>query len=179
MARSDVSWDAFEQSSLGIKAKSSLLSFSDIASTTDSGYWTENEGAGPIACYPTFPGSSPEDGLSITGVDNTTLAARQHSQSTNAFNTATLSFSTWPTPEAQGITLPPQDSPTLLDETSHDTYTALLTENSAEILLEPSALQPEDALSCNDDPFMGSWDSEKAHHLFDDYGWVLHHVENL
>jgi hypothetical protein len=31
---------------------------------------------------------------------------------------------------------------------------------------------------CNDDPFMG-WASKKANHLFDDYGWVFSHVENL
>jgi hypothetical protein len=180
LARSDVSWDAFEQSPLGIKAKSSLLSFSDIASNTDSGYWTENECTGSLACsYPTFTGTLPEDGLSTPGVDNAALAARQQLQSSSAFNTADLGFSTWPTTEAEGITLPQQDSPTLLDETPHDTYTALLTESSAEILLEPSAHQSEEALSCSDDPFMGSWDSEKAHHLFDDYGWVLHHVENL
>jgi len=71
-----------------------------------------------------------------------------------------------------------QDSPSLSDEISDQTYTALLLENPDETSLQPNAAQSDEALICSDDPFMG-WASKKANHLFDDYGWVLSHVENL
>jgi hypothetical protein len=183
---SDVFWDAFEQDPLDLQAESSLLSFADFASNSDSGYWTDSDCVGPIPWssygnYPAFPESLLEGDLLPSGVqirDITKASARQQAHP-HAFNPTGSSPSNRCITEAQGLVLPLQDSPPLSDETPHHTYTALLREGPTEILLEPSACQSAEALMCSDDPFMGSRTSEKAHHLFHDYGWVLHHVENL
>jgi hypothetical protein len=80
---------------------------------------------------------------------------------------------------SQILPLPPHlDTPTLSDETPHQTYAPLLLGKSVGTSLIHFAGQSEEALMCNEDPFMG-WASKKANHLFDDYGWVLSHVENL
>lgn len=54
---------------------------------------------------------------------------------------------------------------------------------SAEELSAPLGTWPSDELTdmqsqVSEDPFMG-WASKRASHLFDDYGWVLSHVEAL
>jgi len=182
LAISDVSWDAFEKVPLDNQAESSLLSFADMASNSDSGYWTDSDCVGPISLsscgnYPAFPESLLEEGsLFAPGSEsreNTKTSAQQQANPI-VFNATDSSTSK----EARGIMRSPQDSPALSDETPHQTYTALLIDNPAQIMLEASARQPEETLICSDDPFMGSWASEKAH-LFHDYDWVLNHVESL
>ena len=42
----------------------------------------------------------------------------------------------------------------------------------------PNSGDPEPPIPVSEDPFMG-WASKRASHLFDDYGWVLSHVEAL
>jgi hypothetical protein len=186
LASSDVFWGAFEQDLLDLQAENSLLSFADMASNSDSGYWTDSDRVGSIpwsSCsnYPAFPESLLQGNLFPLGVesrDNTETSARKQVYS-HVFNETDSSPSNPCITEAQGLILPLQDSPTLSDETPHQTCTVLLGERPTQTLLGPSAGQSEEALMCSDDPFMGSWSNEKAHHLFDDYGWVLYHVENL
>jgi hypothetical protein len=184
LPRSDVFWDAFEQDTLDLQAENSVLSFADMASNSDSGYWTDSDPAGPIpwsSCsnYPAFPESSLESNIfppGVENIDNTETCARQQAHP-HVFNAMDSSLKNQHISEAQGPILPPPDFPTLSDEAPHQTYTALSIEDPAQISLEPSAGQSEETLMCSDDPFMGSCASEKAH-LFD-YGWVLYHVENL
>lgn len=52
-----------------------------------------------------------------------------------------------------------------------------LTESTASSSISPSLSVLEIHVSA-DDPFMG-WANKRASHNFDDYGWVLSHVENL
>jgi hypothetical protein len=156
-----------------------------MASNSDSGYWTDSDYVGSIplsSCsnYPTFPESSLEHNCFPPGVESreNNKTSTQQQEHPNVFNATDLSPSNRCITEAHGLILQPQDSPTLSDETPHQTYTARLIESPAHILLEPSARQSEETLMYSDDPFMGSWSSEKAH-LSHDYGWVLYHVENL
>jgi hypothetical protein len=181
LARSDVFWDAFEQHSLDFQAESSLLSFADVASNSDSGYWTDSDLVCPIpwsSCsnYPAFPESSLEGNLpppEIESRDNTETSSRQQAHP-HVFNATESSSRDICITRAQGLNLPSQGS----DETQLHTCTAILIESPAKVLLESSPGPSAEELKCSDDPFMGSWASEKDH-LFDDYGWVLHHVENL
>lgn len=47
------------------------------------------------------------------------------------------------------------------------------------VLMDSALLdQALSTFNASDDPFMG-WASKRASHLFDDYGWVLSHVEAL
>jgi hypothetical protein len=182
LARSDVFWDAFEKHSLDFQAESSLLSFTDMASNSDSGYWTDSDLVCPIpwsSCsnYPAFPELSLEGNLSppeVESRDNAETSSRQqaHPHVLNATDSSPRDICIT---RAQGLSLPYQGS----DITPHHTCIAISIESPAQVLLESSPGQSAEASMCIDDPFMGSWASEKAHHLFDDYGWVLHHVENL
>jgi hypothetical protein len=181
LARSDVFWDEFEQHSLDFQAESSLLSFADVASNSDSGYWTDSDLVRPIpwsSCcnYPAFPESSLEGNLpppEVESRDNTETSSRQQAHP-HVFNTTESSSRDICITRAQGLSLPSQGS----DETPLHTCTAILIESPGKVLLESSPGPSAEELMCSDDPFMGSWASEKDH-LFDDYGWVLHHVENL
>jgi hypothetical protein len=182
LVRSDVFWDALEQHSLDFQAESSLISFADMASNSDSGYWTDSDLVCPIpwsSCsnYPAFPESSLEGNLPLPEVesrDNTETSARQQAYP-HVFNATDSSPRDICMARAHGLSLPTQGS----DETPHHTCIATLIESPAQVLLESSPRQSAEASMCINDPFMGSWASEKAHHLFDDYGWVLHHVEKL
>jgi hypothetical protein len=182
LARPDVFWDAFEQHSLDFQVESSLLSFADIASNSDSGYWTDSDLVCPIpwsSCsnYPAFSKSSLEGNLpppEVESTDNTETSSRQQAYP-HVFKATDSSPRDICITCAQGLSPPSQGS----DETQHHTCTAILIESPAQVLLESSAGPSAEELMCSDDPFMGSWTSEKEHHLFDDYGWVLHHVENL
>ena len=182
LARSDIFWDAFEQEPLDLQPDNSVLSFADMASNNDSGYWTDSDRVDPIpwnSCsnYPAFPESLFEGNPFPPGIesrDNTEASTQQQAYPL-VFNAADSSLNSRYVTEAHGLILPPQDSPTLSDETSHQTYSVLFVQTPAQIL-EPAAGRKKDALMCSDDPFMGG---EKADHLSDDYGWVLYHVENL
>jgi hypothetical protein len=182
LARSDVFWDAFEQHSLDFEVESSLLSFAGVASNSDSDYWTDSDLICPIrwsSCsnYPAFPELSLEGNLpppEVESRDNTETSSRQQAY-LHVFKATDSSPRDICITCAQGLSLPSQGS----DETPNHTCTAVLAESPAQVLLESSAGPSAEELMCSDDPFMGSWASEKAHHLFDDYGWVLHHVENL
>jgi hypothetical protein len=184
LAGAEVFWDAFKQSpqdSSEVQGHNSILNFGD------SGYWTENDGAGPIpwsSCnnYPAFPesleGNFFSPGLAPSARDNVETFAGQNPHSL-IFNATDASLSNSCMANSQNLILPPhQDPPTLSDETPHQTYTALVLENSVGTSLTPFVGQSEETLMCSEDPFMG-WASKKANHLFDDYGWVLSHVENL
>jgi hypothetical protein len=167
-AGSDIFWDALEQNATDFQTDNSLLSFADIASTADSGYWTDSDLTGPISwssCgnYPAFPDSPLDKTLFPMVVKDGEIVEPSAGQQeyTNMFDTAD------PNP------------PTISDEAPHQSYTALLAESPAHGLPEPSPHKSEDQLLGIDDPFMGSWTSEKAHRPIDDYGWVLYHVENL
>jgi hypothetical protein len=182
LARSDVFWDAFEQHSLDFQAESSLISFADMASNSDSGYWTDSDLVCPIpwsSCtnYPAFPESSLEGNVpppEVESRDNTETSARQQAY-THVFSATDSSPRDICMARAEGLSLSSQGS----DETPHHTCTATLIESPAQVLFESPPCQSAEASVCINDPFMGSWEREKAHHLFDDYGWVLHHVENL
>ena len=165
-----------------MQAESSLLSFADMASNSDSGYWTDSDFTGPIpssSCsnFPSFPEPSLEGNCFSPDVgsrETSGIPARQETHF-DVFNATDLN----PSNEGrEDLVLLPQDSPTLSDETLHQTHTTQLTKSHDEIMLEPSSRLSEKALMRSDDPFMGSWASEKAH-LFHDYDWVLSHVENL
>lgn len=186
LAEADVFWDAFEQDPLAVQAQNSLLSFGDMASNSDSGYWTDSDHVGPIpwtSCsnYPAYPGSVLEGDLyppEVETRDSIEACARQEAH-TRVFTATDSSSSNSCMAEAHNLVLSSQqDPPTLSDETPHRTYTTLLLDNPAQTSLGSSAGKSEEVLMCSDDPFMG-WASKKAHHLFDDYGWVLSHVENL
>lgn len=187
LAEVDVFWDTFEQDPLAIQAQNSLLSFADMASNSDSWYWTDNDPVGPIpwtsgSNYPVYPGSVLEGDLYPPDVetrDSTEVCARQEAHA-RVFPATDSSSSNSCLAEAHNLVLSPQqeDPPTLSDETPHRTYTTLSLDKPAQTSLRLSAGQSEEAIMCSDDPFMG-WASRKAHHLFDDYGWVLSRVENL
>lgn len=177
MIGNEIFWDAFEQNPLEDQAQTSISTFGD------SGYWTDNDGAGPvpwISCndYPPFPG--PLDGnILSSGLGNYEAFSEQDVDG-HFSNLADPGLSNSCGAEVSGI-IPQahQDSPTLSDETSHRTYTALLLGSPAGQNSLPSAPgESGDAALCSEDPFMG-WASKKANHLFDDYGWVLSHVEHL
>jgi hypothetical protein len=155
-----------------------------ISNFGDSGYWTDNEGAGPVpwnSCnnYPAFPGSFDGNMFSL-GLGNIEPLSRQDFDGhiSNAADTAGLSYPC--AAEVSGIITPAhQDSPILSDETSGRTCTALLLGSpDGQESSPPEAGEPGEAALCSEDPFMG-WASKKANHLFDDYGWVLSHVEHL
>jgi hypothetical protein len=179
-------WDAFEQDALALHAKHSVSSFGDLASNNDSGYWTDSDQVGGIpwnsySHYPAFPepleGNLFSPGLD-TGDDIEAFPGlKAHTLASNIVHTNLRNSSI---ADAQGLQFPPhQEAPALSDETSDQTYTALSLDGPAQIPSQPSpGHSEEEALMCSDDPFMG-WASKKANHLFDDYGWVLSHVENL
>lgn len=177
----DVFWDAFEQDPTSLQARTSVASFGDMA-RNDSGYWTDSDQLGPLSwssCsnYPTFPDQL-EDNYFTPPVDNSDMiegSSVLQVQESVCHGTHTNSASSYIV-EAQGLIPQPQDSPSLSDEAPNRTYTALL-ENHDQISLNPPAPLSEQALMCSEDPFMG-W-GDKKNHLFDDYGWVLSHVENL
>lgn len=157
-----------------------------MASNSDSGYWTDSDCVGSIpmsscSSYPAFSESSFEPNhfpLGVGSSDNTNTPTEQQTHP-NVFKTTNSSLSHQCIIQAQSSTLLPQDSPTLLSESPHQAYTPTSTESPDQISLEPSAGWSEEALLCNEDPFMGSWASQKANHLFHDYDWVLSHVETL
>jgi hypothetical protein len=184
-AVTEVFWDAFEQDPLTLQSKQSISSFGDLASNNDSGYWTDSDQVGAIPWnsynpYPTFP--EPQEGNLFSLRPDTRediQAFPDLEEHARASNTVDSNFRNSSIADSKSLQLSPhQDSPALPDETSDRTYTALLLEDPAQISLQPSPAQPEETLMCSDDPFMG-WASKKANHLFDDYGWVLSHVENL
>jgi hypothetical protein len=154
-----------------------------ISNFGDSGYWTDNDGAGPVPwnpCndYPPFPG--PLDGnIFSSGLGNFEAFSEQDVDG-HFSNSADTGLSNACAAEIPSIAPPAhQDSPKLSDETSHRTYTALLLEDhGGQKSLPPAAGETEDAVLYSEDAFMG-WASKKANHLFDDYGWVLSHVEHL
>ena len=184
-AAPEVFWDAFEQEALALHAKHSVSSFGDLASNNDSGYWTDSDQVGAIpwnsySHYPAFPepleGNHFSPGLD-TGDDIEAFPGlKTHALTSNIVDSNLRNSSI---ADAQGLRFPPhQESPALSDETSDQTYTALSLDGPAQIRSQLSPGHSEEALMCSDDPFMG-WASKKANHLFDDYGWVLSHVENL
>jgi len=184
LAKSDVFWDTSDPFPLEFQAESSLLSFADMASNSDSGYWTDSDCVGSImmnscSSYPQFPESPFESNHFGVGSSDNTNTPSEEQKLPPVFKTTNSSLSHQCITEVQSPRLPPQGSPTLLNECPHQAYTPSPTESPGPILLEPSARWSEEALLCNEDPFMGSWASQKANHLFHDYDWVLSHVENL
>ncbi|KAF4629768.1 hypothetical protein G7Y89_g8378 [Cudoniella acicularis] len=182
-AEADLFWDAFEPDPLGLRAQNSELDFGDIASNNDSGYWTDSERIAPItwsSCgnYPAFPSPAALDGNifppEVQTTDNIAKCGAQKETHGHVFNTPEQRFGNSRTSHL--LSPSHQDSPTPSDETPDQTYTALVPDALTQNSLEQG--QSGEALMCSDDPFMG-WASKKAHHLFDDYGWVLSHVENL
>lgn len=179
---SDIFWDAFEPDTSKLQSKSSILSFADIASNSDSGYWTDNDPTAwiPHNDYPAIPGSShKESHLTAFATVNDKQNLLPHQASFNMFDATTTSLEDRSVEDVQEIALAQQNLPGLSDDHLNTTYPPPLTESPDALLMNPSIGNSYEALMSSQDPFMGSWASEKAHHLFDDYGWVLHHVENL
>ncbi len=154
-----------------------------ISNFGDSGYWTDNHGAGPVpwnSCndYPPFPGSL-NGNIFSSGLGNFEAFPEQDADG-HFSNSTNAGLSNPCAAEVSPIASPAhQDSPKLSDEISHRTCTALLLENrGGQKSLPPVAGETKDVVFCSEDPFMG-WASKKANHIFDDYGWVLSHVEHL
>jgi len=180
-ASTEIFWDTFDHIPLDLQGKHSVSSFGDLASNNDSGYWTDSDQVTPWSQYngyPAFPDSL--EGMisppAIEPKDNSEIyAGRAQSFPSNVEESTSTSYSG----QAHDlIPQPHQDPSSLSDETSDQTYTSLLLEDPGNTVLQDPAAQSDEALICSDDPFMG-WASKKANHLFDDYGWVLSHVENL
>jgi hypothetical protein len=172
----EIFWDAFEQGPLEDQAQRSISNFGD------SGYWTDNDGAGPVpwnSCndYPPLPGPLDRN-IFPSGLGN--FEAFPEQDVDRQFpNSGDTDLSIPCAADVPRIAPPAHhDTPTLSDESSYRTYTALLGNHDCQKSLPTAAGESEDAVLCSEDPFMG-WASKKANHLFDDYGWVLSHVEHL
>jgi hypothetical protein len=173
----EIFWDAFEQGPLEDQAQRSISNFGD------SGYWTDNDGARPVpwnSCNDYPPLTGPLDrNIFPSGLGNFEAFLEQDIDG-HFFHSADAGLSNPCTAEVPRMAPPVhQDSPILSDETSHRTYTSLVLGNHrGEKSLALATVESEEAVLCSEDPFMG-WASKKANHLFDDYGWVLSHVEHL
>lgn len=172
----EIFWDAFEQNPSEDQAQTS------ISNSGDSGYWTDNDGTGPVpwnSCndYPPFPG--PLDGNIFSSGLGNYEAFSEKDVDGHFSNSADAGLSNPCAAEGSRIAPPAHQDFPKLSEASDQTYTALLLgHHGCQKSLPPAAGEPEDAVLCSEDPFMG-WASKKANHLFDDYGWVLSHVEHL
>jgi hypothetical protein len=157
-AETDVFWDAPQQDTTAAVSDDSLLSFGSINSLSTS--WTDNSHAGPS------PWSS---WSSYAPTQNSTPGS-------NGF--------------AQVIGIDEKTESHVFDETQAQVFGAnqstdldqicdvSLLENHLETSIPPSLDSSGKPLQSSEDPFMG-WATKRASHMFDDYGWVLSHVETL
>lgn len=157
----DVFLDATDASVLGSVTQDSFLGL-DLTTNCNSTTWTDNLDLGEMAWDSTsnfspIQETAPNDYLMETSAlqtinvgANPMHVLKERSYAQDTFSTPTL--------------------PALLEENIQmdDTST------SDSMALQQSLA----AFNASDDPFMG-WASKRASHLFDDYGWVLSHVEAL
>lgn len=157
----DVFFDAKDASSLVMQ--DSFLGLDHPTTSSNSTTWTDNLDLGEMAwsstgTFPTIQESAPNEFL----MNTTPLQAMEvDDNSMHAFNEHFIAQDTFAAPNL----------PAVLEENiqmEHDTSAA------DSIALQQSLA----AFNASDDPFMG-WASKRANHLFDDYGWVLSHVEAL
>jgi hypothetical protein len=135
--------------------------------TSDPSLWSESLYTGPSpwsSCGSKTPGQ--DSGLGGSGFVHVAGSDETTTNPTQTFDTSNIYF--------DNIDYVPLMETTAGETTTSETTTS---ETTAGPSLSPSLSGLEVPVSA-DDPFMG-WASKRASHNFDDYGWVLSHVENL
>lgn len=163
----DVFWDPSEQ----LNTNEAILNFGHLSNSSYAGSWTDGSFTDLMSWSP--------NSSCLTAPDSTrgSLAAApelpKHGSlmgpQMSAFDAIQDDLHNAPLPIPH--TCPLQQYPSL-------SYPSPSAESSAQNPLATPLASTDPTLTCSEDPFMG-WASKKANQMFDNYGWVLSHVETL
>ena len=159
----DVFFDAPDSSALSGLMQDSFLGLNHPTTSSDSTTWTDSTDLGEMAWSSTsiFPPIS-ESMCTNFAVEAPPL------QNMEVIEHQMTAFDDLCFPQD---TFTAQNLPAVLEENMQvDDNTTAMDATTLE--------QSLSTFNASDDPFMG-WASKRASHLFDDYGWVLSHVEAL
>ncbi|KUJ19015.1 uncharacterized protein LY89DRAFT_510444 [Mollisia scopiformis] len=175
-ADADVFWDASDL----VSSQETSLNFGHLSSSSYAGSWTDASYTDLLSWSPNSSITAPDStraSLASAAPDSTradvALAPKlpQHDamdlEQTPAYEQIDPRDVILPLPHS----CPMQHYPSLSYPSPSD---------EASVQPAPAAPTPQNdqSLSCSEDPFMG-WASKRASQMFDEYNWVLSHVETL
>ncbi|KAE8447042.1 hypothetical protein EG329_011177 [Mollisiaceae sp. DMI_Dod_QoI] len=158
----DVFWDAADQ----VNTQEAILSFGHLSTSSYAGSWTDSSYTDLLSWSPNSSCLTAPDSMrgSLAPAPEIPHLASLPGADIASFD---------PTVEQGDLAqrCPMQHYPSL-------SYPSPSDDAAAQQQLAAPIAQAEQTLTCSEDPFMG-WASKKANQVFDDYGWVLSHVETL